>query len=79
MRDGTLFVGVPMKSAFVSFLCASFFFSVLVLVLLRVIVASRALGKRRSRFSNSRVTHPVESERRRRRREKENERKREFR
>jgi len=47
VRDGTLFVGVPMKSAFVSFLCASFFFSVLVLVLLlRVIVASQsALGK----------------------------------
>jgi len=79
VRDGTLFVGVPMKSAFVSFLCASFFFSVLLLLLLRVRVASRALGKRRSRFSNSRVTHPVESERRRRRREKENERKREFR
>ena len=61
MRDGTLFVGVPMKSAFVSFLCASFFFSVLLLLLLRVRVASRALGKRRSRFSNSLVTHPVES------------------
>ena len=44
VRDGTLFVGVPMKSAFVSFLCASFFFSVLLLLLLllRVRVASRA-------------------------------------
>ena len=48
---------------FVSFLCASFFFSLLLLLLLlRVRVASRALGKRRSRFSNSLVTHPVESE-----------------
>ena len=53
VRDGTLFVGVPMKSAFVSFLCASFFFSVLLLLLLRVRVASRALGKRRSRFQFS--------------------------
>ena len=79
MRDGTL--RCSDAQAFVSFLCSSFFFSVLLLLLLllRVIVASCALGKRRSRFSNSLVTQPVESERRRRRREKENERKREFR
>ena len=52
VRDGTLCCSDA--QAFVSFLCASFFFSLLLLLLLlRVRVASRALGKRRSRFQFS--------------------------
>ena len=85
MRDGTLFVAVPMKSAFVSFLLTSFFFILLVLLpvlLLRVIVARlRALGKEKeiSFLQFSRHASRRECTKRRRRREKENERKSEFR
>ena len=79
VRDGTLcrsdaqacsFLFSALRSSLVFFFFFFFFF---------VLESLLAREGREDLVSNSRVTHPVESERRRRRREKENERKREFR